>query len=846
MASLSFTPNTPVRVAELPRLAPGHLPRPRLRDALLQADCRLRLLCAPAGSGKSVLLSECAAQCPADTQLVYLDLHGKPLSSEALLQQLASALGVATADLASIKQHLNELPGSLWLVLDDYPRCPDSTLDALLNELLLATPRRIRWWLASRRRPGLQLARLLLDGELFELGAGELAFSADELAELLQHKQLHWPWPAIQQLQRDSQGWCAGIRLHLLSLSPGQDAAPLERNDPRLLDYLKREALDELPDDWRQALYTLAQLPQFDATLCEQLLGVGEGARLLEQLGECGLFIEATGPDGRLLRVQPAVAPALAGQLPAGLAKAVFRKACQCYVSQDNVRLALEYAVKAGQVEMAASLMQRFTEDSILQGRGIAQLLEIRRELPPDLLSSSPRLLLLNAWALLLSGHLDQAQHCCEQLTRFAPQPDARRQQELLAQWKALSGKLAYHRGDAERARPLLAEAIAELPERAWSQRLLCYLAQIEQAMIEGQFDQAQELNRLAIKQAREHASLAFESLMALEHAKLLEIRGELLRAETLLNRLYSELSGAWSAEPSPMRGRTQLLRAGLLLQRGCYPEAAAAFASGLQECQSCADPAAVWGHLGLAELDALQGDLPGAFARIGDAERLMQYSHINVQLYQGLLLLAKTRLWLSQGRHAQAEKALGGLLTEAAQLPPFGAPELHLHLQLLQAQTRLANGAVEEALDSLNQLHTQALGEGRRPLACEIGFALAEALHANNKPGQAKHALLEAIALARQMGLASVERTFAQRNPAMMRWAGKTQRSDNEPAALLSRRELDVLKLIVRGYSNLQIAEQLFISLHTVKTHAQRINFKLGVERRTQAVARAKELGLG
>jgi LuxR family maltose regulon positive regulatory protein len=846
MTSLSFTPNTAVRAAELPRLAPGHLPRPRLRDALLQADCRLRLLCAPAGSGKSVLLSECAAQCPADTQLVYLDLHGKPLSSEALLQQLASALGVATADLASIKQHLNELPGSLWLVLDDYPRCPDSTLDALLNELLLATPRRIRWWLASRRRPGLQLARLLLDGELFELEAGELAFSADELAELLQHQQLHWPWPAIQQLQRDSQGWCAGIRLHLLSLSPGQDAAPLERNDPRLLDYLKREALDELPDDWRQALYTLAQLPQFDATVCEQLLGVGEGAWLLEQLVTCGLFIEATGPEGQLFRVQPPLAPALASQLPEALARAVFRKACQWYVSQDNVRLALEYAVKAEQMEVAASLMQRYTEDSLLQGRSLAQLLEWRRELPPDLLTSSPRLLLLNAWALLLSGRLDEAQHYSEQLARCLPQPTAERQSELLAQWKALSANLAFHRGDAERARPLLAEAIAELPERSWSQRLVCCALQVEQALIEGHLDQALELNRSATKQAREHASLAMESVMALAHVKLLEIRGELLRAQTLLTRLYGELSSAWNAEASPMRGRVQLRRAALLLRQGRYPEAANAFQSGQQESLACGDPAALWGYLGLAELDALQGDLAGAFARIADAERFMQCNHISESLYQGLLLQAKARLWLSQGRAAHAEKALLALPPQALNFAPYGAPELHLRLTLLQLQARLANGAVEEALDSLSQLHTQALGEGRRPLACEIGFSLAEAFYANNKPGQAKQALLEAIALARQMGLASVERAFAQRNPAMMRWAGKTQRSDSEPAALLSRRELDVLKLIVRGYSNLQIAEQLFISLHTVKTHAQRINCKLGVERRTQAVARAKELGLG
>lgn len=842
MAQSSFTPTRPT---ERPRLAPGHLPRPRLCDALLQADCRLRLLCAPAGSGKSILLSECAQQCPPETQLVYLNLHGKALSSAALLQQLASALGTAASDLPSLMQHLDERPGSLWLLLDDYPRFPDDELDGLLNELLLAAPRRIHWWLASRRRPGLQLSRLLLDGELFELGAGELAFTADELAELLRRKQLHWPWPAIQQLHQDAQGWCAGLRLHLLSLAPGQAPAPLERGDPRLLDYLRREALDELPEQWRQALYTLAQLPQFDAAVCEQVLGVGEGARLLEQLGTCGLFIEATGADRQLFRVQTAVAPTLAAQLPEALAKATFRKACQCYISQNNVRLALEYAVKAEQMETAASLMQRYTEDSILQGRGIAQLLEVRRELPQDLLSSSPRLLLLNAWALLLSGHLDEAQHCCAQLARFTPQPNARCQQELIAQWKALNGKLAYHRGDAERARPLLAEAIAELPERAWSQRLLCYLAQIEQAMIAGSFDQAQALNRMAIKQAREHASLAFEGLMALEHAKLLEIRGELLRAETLLSRLYSELSGAWGSEPSPMRGRTQLLRAGLLLQRGCYPEATLAFASGLQECQACCDPAAVWGHLGLAELDALQGDLAAAFERIGDAERLMQYNHISVQLYQGLLLHAKARLWLSQGLHAQAEKALRGLLTATASLPPFGTPELNLRLQLALAQAQLAGADVEGALSSLLSLRARAIAEGRRPLACEAGFSLAEALHADNKPGQAKQALLDALALARQIGLGSVEHAFAQRNPALLRWADKSSSAET-PATLLSRRELDVLKLIACGYSNQQIAENLFISLHTVKTHAQHINFKLGVERRTQAVARAKELGLG
>jgi ATP/maltotriose-dependent transcriptional regulator MalT len=98
---------------------------------------------------------------------------------------------------------------------------------------------------------------------------------------------------------------------------------------------------------------------------------------------------------------------------------------------------------------------------------------------------------------------------------------------------------------------------------------------------------------------------------------------------------------------------------------------------------------------------------------------------------------------------------------------------------------------------------------------------------------------------MARQLGLVSIERAFLQRNPVMALWAGEPGSQDGVPAALLTRREREVLKLIAQGYANQQIADALFISLHTVKTHAQRINAKLGVERRTQAILRAKELGL-
>lgn len=826
------------------RAQPERLPRPRLADALLQADCRLRLLSAPAGSGKTVLLKECAERCPADVRCVYLALRGQRDSGEDFLRSLAQALSLGDSSRAGVRRHLEAVQDKLWIMLDDYPRFPAPEVDELVNDLIMSASRRVSWWLACRRRPDLQLARLLLDAELFELGAGELAFNLPELSALIASHPAQWSRLATDTLLRDSGGWCAGVRIYLLQVSGGEAPTVFPADNRLLQDYLIHEVLEEIPEDWRQALYTLAQLPQFDIALCEQLLGAREGVETFEQLYGCGLFIEPVNDRLQFFRVHPAQGRVLALQLTGSRVRAVYRQVCQWYLAQDQVRPAFEYAVKAGQPELAASLMQRYTQDRILQGRSLGQLMEWRHEMPEDLLTTTPRLVLLNAWALMLSGRLDTADAYTGHLARFLPQHTAARQRELIAQWKALKGTLAFHRGEPESARQWLNEAVDELPERSWSQRLFCIAYLVDQALIDGDFDQALELNRAATREAREHASLAMESVFALGHVKLLELRGELLRAETLLKRLHNELTTAWADEPSPMRGRVQLRHGALLLQQGRYAEATHAFQQGQQESLSCGDPAAFWGYLGLAELDALQGDPDMAFQRVADAERFMQYRHIDDALYQGLLLRAKCRLWLGQGRAGHAHKALQAMPERLLQFSPYGAPDLHLRLALLRLQARLALGEAKETLSLLETLHARVSAEGRRPLACEIAFCQAEALYALGRTAPAKRVLLEALAEVRQLGLASVERAFALRSPALMRWSGEVSRSE-EAATLLSRREMEVLHLISQGLSNQQIAETLFISLHTVKTHAMRINAKLGVERRTQALVRAKELGL-
>ncbi|TLP73447.1 helix-turn-helix transcriptional regulator [Pseudomonas nitroreducens] len=833
----------PCRVPSLPT---GFLPRPRLSKTLLAARCRLRLICAPAGSGKSVLLRECALARPEQTQVLWLDLKGLVLDDVALLRLLAAALELADSDPISVLNCLAQRAGALWIMLDDLPRAADERMDRLLELLLRASAPTVSWWIASRRRPVCKLERLLLDGELLELGAEDLAMTAAELSELLGSLYGEVPVTSVQTLMMQTDGWFAGIRLRLHGRDPGQLPEAMQGN-ALVRRYLEQEVLAELSGELRDALCKLSCLQDFDDSLCDHVLGAGEGKQLLQQLLDAGVFIETLDADLGLYRVRPAVGSILAAEVAQGLKRALYRHACQWSAGRAQVRQAIDYALLAEQPEIAASLLQHFTRDRLLHGSQMARVLRWRNLLPGELISSTPRLLILNSWALLISGRLDEAEVCAAQLQRFLPQPTAQRQRELLAQCQALSGKLEYHRGKADARH--LREALEHLPESAWAQHVIVLTALIEVEIVDGRMETAEQFHRDAIKMARRHGSRMLEAVLLLQQGQLLEMRGELAQALHLTEQLHRELCVEGKGEANPLRGRTRLRLGALLARRGDYAVARGHYEAGLQECLDCEDPAASWGYIGLAELDALHKSLGQAHQRLADAERLLQFRNITEPLYQNLLLLGYARLWIQEGNAGRARTALEEGLRQYSGAeccrPPYGNPELVQHLQVALLHARQAMG--EDVSEAFENMLKTALRQERRSLAIELWFGMAEALYAKGQQGGAQRALLDAMALSRQTGMLSAEYHCSLRNPGLIRWGKDSLRPKDQQSAavLLSPRELSVLKMIALGLSNQDIAEQLFISLHTVKSHAQKINVKLGVARRTQAIVRAKELGL-
>ena len=195
-------------------------------------------------------------------------------------------------------------------MLDDYPREPDAALDACLDRLLAQASPWVSWWLASRQRPACNLARLLLEGELLELGAAELGFDAAELEAFLLRNGRDWPEELRLALLEQTDGWCAGIRLRLLGWpaeagtpSPGQLA---EAGRPLLREYLQREILDALPAPLAEVLCDLARLTRCCTSLAEYLFEEQPG--VLEALLERGVGLQREEGAGAWYRLPPLLA----------------------------------------------------------------------------------------------------------------------------------------------------------------------------------------------------------------------------------------------------------------------------------------------------------------------------------------------------------------------------------------------------------------------------------------------------------------------------------------------------------------------------------------------------------
>ena len=524
--------------------------------------------------------------------------------------------------------------------------------------------------------------------------------------------------------------------------------------------------------------------------------------------------------------------------------------------------------MRAGHLDVAANLVQNLSEEQLLAEQNVGMLLRWKMDLPDSLLISTPRLIVLYSWALGLACQLDAAEELASHLSRFLPAPSATAQKSMLAQWLALSGIIARGRGHRELTLRYCSEALESLPAKRYGQRLMCLSTLSNLAIADGDLWRARGLNRESLELAQRVGNPLFEALAHYDRARVLQSRGEILRALDEVHQGLERLRGLSPQRLYAVRARLTLYE-GFLLAMRLQPQAARVrLLAGIGEARACRDISVLIGHCVIARLDGACGEFAKAFAELAEAERLMHIWDVPPIYYLAMITLVKCELWLAQGRIDLAEAWLARLgqtyTGENAAAPPEFHPQLPLHVELQQALLDVIQGQPMLAEGRLNVLHENGQRTGRQLLSVMALTQKVTLLLSNGREPEARETLSQALEAAaggvfqpfdallkshadwmrgqlQALSCNAVSQQLLTHFPT----AAPRPSVENSTTEQLSSRELAVLRLIAQGCSNQEISEQLFISLHTVKTHASHINSKLGVERRTQAVARAKELGV-
>src|SRR5215831_11827731 len=796
---------------------------------------------------------------------------------------------------ALINQLMN-LPGEgeVALLLDDYhlieaPRVHDS-VTFLLDRL----PPGLRLVLASRADPPLPLARLRARGQLAELSAADLSFTLDETAAFVAEATgLDLPPLLVATLQDLTEGWAAGVQLAALSLQghsdPARFIATFAGSNRHVLDYLTEEVLARQPGNVVRFLLETSVLERLLGSLCDAVTGRSGSQAQLEALERANLFVVPLDEMRRWWRYHHLFASLLCDRLaqewPARVLE-LHRAAAAWHEEHGFADDAVRHALAAGEGFWAARLVEHHVERLLGRSEG-ATLDRWLSVLPADAVRSRPRLCLARAVSAVVGGQLEMIEPLLADAKRALAitgeephEPSVGRALSVLANVPAsiafLRAELARLRGDPARAVACDQQALAHLGEEDW---LLRSLVAWNLAVADWQFGRLAQAER-ALAEVTAELRAAREGYLAMRVAHDL---GQVQRAQgrlsAALGTYQQGLEDAGQAGPAlPHVGMAHVGLAEVRYERDELAAALEHATQGVALCRHLADTLPLAIGLGmLARIRRAQGDAADALEATGQAEQVGLSPQMVTLLNP--VPVWRARLLLSNGEVAAAARWASerGLGPDDELSYPREAEYLVL------ARVLLAERAYDRALRLLERLHAQAVAQQRTGSIIELSALQTLALAARGDQAAALASLAGALILAAPEGYVRVfadegapmarllgTLTAAQRTgqaapagvippdyldrlalafqPGSARPAPRTTRhtaAGAGPAEPLSARELEVLALLAAGKSNQQIADELVVVLDTVKKHVGHILGKLGAANRTQAVARARALGL-
>ena len=803
-----------------------------------------------------------------------------PRSFEGLATALINELAAQPAD------------DGVLLVLDDYHLIDAGQVHAPLGFMLEHLPPGLHLVLAGRSDPPLPLARLRAGRQLAELRARDLRFTAEEAGSMLAGAAgADLPTDAVTALAARTEGWAAGLQLAALSLRGHADTAgfvaAFSGTHRYVLDYLVQEVLEGQSEQLRDFLLQTSVLERLSAGLCDAVTGRSGSQAMLEQVERTNLFLVPLDEVRGWWRYHQLFADLLRASLQQqrpSQVPALHRAAATWSDEHGFADDAVRHAIAAGDAAWAARLIERHV-DALLLRNEEATIRRWLTALPAEVASSRPRLCLMQAQLALDGGRLEAAEPPLDvaerAFTAAADEPfesSVGTAASLLTNVPAaialLRAYLAELRGDADSMAVFASQALAALGQGEWMMEAITRVQLAVADWLRGRLEEAE--HALVSITARWRAT--GERTFALRWCYLL---GQVQRAQGRLDAAVGtyhqvlEISAPPGHPALPAAGIGYAGLAEVAYQRNELDAALRHVTEAIAQCQrlTYTQPLAA-GLVTLAWIRQAGGDKAGALEAIGEADRLSPSPSVADPFNP--VPAQRARLLLAQGDVAAAARWAQERGLSAADQPTYQKEREHLVL----ARVLLAQGRDGLALSLLERLLTAAVSQRRTGSIIEIQALQSLALAASGDENAAVDALAEALTLAcppgyvrvfadagAPMGALLTRLIAAQRaehgvaRAVPVDFLGKVVRAFGERHATppgpraaaaipglvepLTTRELEVLTLLAGGASNQAIAGELVISLDTAKKHVSHVLGKLGAANRTEAVTRARQLGL-